>query len=177
MRRLAVLRHAKSSYPPGVLDHDRPLAPRGVVDAEAAGAWLREHVGSLDQVVVSSALRARRTWALAAGGVGSDGAADNDLGASSPVTIDPRIYEASAATLLEVLRELPDPVTTALLVGHNPGCEDLVDLLAREREPAAAAVLARKYPTAGIAVVDIDTTWGSLAVRTARLVEFAVPRG
>ena len=174
IHRLVVLRHAKSSYPPGVIDHDRPLAPRGVVDAKAAGAWLSDHVGPLDQVVVSSARRARDTWALAAREIGSAGAAGDS---TSPSTIDPRIYDATAATLLEVLRELPGSTTTALLVGHNPGCEDLVDLVAREREPEAAAALARKYPTSGIAVLDIDTTWGALAPRTARLVEFAVPRG
>jgi len=177
IRRLVVLRHAKSSYPPGVIDHDRPLAPRGVLDAGAAGAWLREHVGSLDQVVVSSARRARDTWALAAREVGSSATAGNVVDATSPSTIDPRIYDATAATLLEVVRGLPETATTALLVGHNPGCEDLVDLLVREREPEAAAALARKYPTSGIAVLEIDTTWGSLASRTARLVEFAVPRG
>ncbi|HSN06945.1 MAG TPA: histidine phosphatase family protein, partial [Candidatus Angelobacter sp.] len=69
-RRLVVLRHAKSSWPPGVPDHDRPLGPRGVVDARAAGAWIRDHVDRLDHVVVSSARRARGTWTLAAAVIG-----------------------------------------------------------------------------------------------------------
>ena len=176
-RRLVVLRHAKSAYPPGVLDHDRPLAPRGVVDAKAAGAWIRDHVGGLDHVVVSSARRTRGTWTLAAGVIGYIGAAGYDVDSPGPLTVDPRIYDASATTLLEVLRELPDRVGTALLVGHNPGCEDLVQLLAGERDPAADAMLAVKYPTSGTAVLDLDVDWPDLAPGTARLTSFAVPRG
>jgi phosphohistidine phosphatase len=176
-RRLVVLRHAKSAYPPGVLDHDRPLAPRGVVDAKAAGAWIRDHVGTLDHVVVSSARRTRGTWTLAAGVIGYIGAAGYDVDSPGPLTVDPRVYDASTRTLLEVLRELPDRVGTALLVGHNPGCEDLVEALAGERDPAAQALLSLKYPTSGTAVLDLDVDWSDLAPGTARLTSFVVPRG
>jgi len=172
-----VLRHAKSAYPPGVLDHDRPLAPRGVVDAKAAGAWIRDHVGTLDHVVVSSARRTRGTWTLAAGVIGYIGAAGYDVDSPGPLTVDPRVYDASAGTLVEVLRELPDRVGTALLVGHNPGCEDLVETLAGTRDPASDALLALKYPTSGIAVLDLDVDWPDLAPGLARLSAFAVPRG
>jgi phosphohistidine phosphatase len=172
-----VLRHAKSAYPPGLADHDRPLSARGVVDAKAAGAWIRDHVGTLDHVVVSSARRTRGTWTLAAGVVGHIGAAGYDVESPGPLTIDPRVYEASTETLLEVLRELPERVGTALLVGHNPGCEDLVDVLAGEADPEAARRIAAKYPTAGIAVLDLDVAWSELGPGVARLSAFAVPRG
>lgn len=176
-RRLVVLRHAKSAYPPGVLDHDRPLAERGVRDARAAGAWLREHVGLPDHVVVSSARRTRGTWTLAAAPLGYIGAAGYDLASPGPLTIDPRIYEASTGTLVTVLRELPDRVRTAILVGHNPGCEDLVDHLAATSEPSAAAALALKYPTTGIAVLDVHVPWVDLSAGSAHLAAFAAPRG
>lgn len=176
-RRLVVLRHAKSAWPPGVLDHDRPLGPRGVVDAKAAGAWIRDHVDRLDHVVVSSARRTRGTWTIAAGVIGYVGAAGYDVDSPGPLAIDPRVYDATALTLVEVLRELPDRVSTALLVGHNPGCADLVDLLAAERDPEAARRIAAKYPTAGIAVLDLDVAWPDLDAGTARLTTFAVPRG
>ena len=176
-RRLVVLRHAKSAYPPGVPDHDRPLGPRGVVDARAAGEWVRDHVGPPDHVVVSSARRARGTWTLAAGAIGYIGAAGYDAVSPGPLTIDPRVYDASATTLVEVLRELPERVRTALLVGHNPGCEDLVDLLAAAREPEAARLLAVKYATAGIAVLDVHVPWAELGAASATLRRFAVPRG
>ena len=76
-----------------------------------------------------------------------------------------------------MLRELPERVRTALLVGHNPGCEDLVDLLAAAREPEAARLLAVKYATAGIAVLDVHVPWAELGAASATLRRFAVPRG
>jgi phosphohistidine phosphatase len=176
-RRLVVLRHAKSAYPPGVVDHDRPLAQRGVADAKAAGAWLRDNIGLPDHVIVSTARRARGTWTLAAGPIGYIGAAGYDADSPGPLTIDPRVYEAAPRTLLDVVRELPDRVGTAVLVGHNPGCELLVDLLAGERDEAAARAIEAKYPTSGIAVLEHDGSWSVLSERTARLTRFAVPRG
>jgi phosphohistidine phosphatase len=172
-----VLRHAKSEWPPGVPDHDRPLGRRGVVDAKAAGEWISANVGLPDHVVVSSARRARGTWTLAAGPVGYIGAAGYDADSLGPLTVDPRVYDASTAALLTVLRELPRRVETAVLVGHNPGCESLVELLAGVRAPEAAALLAVKYPTSGIAVLEFEPEWADLGPGSASLTAFAVPRG
>lgn len=174
---LVVLRHAKSAYPPGVVDHDRPLAPRGVADAKAAGEWIRDHVGLPDQVVVSTARRARGTWTVAAGTLGYIGAAGYDVAARGPLTVDPRVYDASAGTLLTVVQELPARVRTAVLVGHMPGVESLVRLLAMSGEPEAVELLDRKYPTAGLAVLRTDTEWPDLAPGVAHLAAFAAPRG
>jgi phosphohistidine phosphatase len=148
-----------------------------VVDAKAAGAWIRDHVGNLDHVVVSSARRTRGTWTLAAGVIGYIGAAGYDVDSPGPLTVDPRVYDASAGTLVEVLRELPPRVGTALLVGHNPGCEELVETLSGDADPDAARLLAVKYPTCGIAVLDVDVAWSDLAPGLARLSAFIVPRG
>lgn len=166
-RELVVLRHAKSAYPVGVPDHDRPLAERGCRDAPAAGRWLREHVGGVDLVVVSSATRTQQTWSLVA----------SELDPPGAVVTEPRVYLASAEDLLAVLRDTDDGVGRLLLVGHNPGCEDLALLLAGAAEPDAAARLALKYPTAAIAVLTFDGPWASLAPGAARLATFAVPRG
>jgi phosphohistidine phosphatase len=176
-RRLIVVRHAKSAYPTGVPDHDRPLAPRGVEDARATGIWLRDNVGVPDHVIVSSARRARGTWALAAEVLGYLGAAGYDVDAPGPLTVDPRVYDADVATLLTVLRELPERAAVAVLVGHNPGCEDLVAHLAGSAEPGAAALVALKYPTSGTAVLDLDCSWSGLARGCARLERFVAPRG
>ena len=177
VRRLVVMRHAKSSYPIGVVDHDRPLAPRGVADARAAGEWLRAEVGSPDHAVVSTARRARGTWTLAAGALGYIGAAEYETDSSGPLVIDPRVYEASVETLLTVLREIPDRARTAILVGHNPGCEDLVSALSGSADPAAAKAIAVKYPTCGIAVLEFENSWASLDRHEARLTAFIAPRG
>lgn len=173
---LVVLRHAKSAYPPGVVDHDRPLAPRGVADAKVAGEWIRDHVGVPDHVVVSTARRARGTWTVVAGTLGYIGAAGYDVDSSGPLTVDPRVYDASTGTLLSVVQELPERVRTAVLVGHMPGVESLVRLLAASGEPDAVELLDRKYPTAGIAVLHTDTGWPVLAPASAHLAAFAVPR-
>jgi phosphohistidine phosphatase len=177
VNRLVILRHAKSAYPPGVVDHDRPLNARGVADAKAAGEWIRENVGVPDHVVVSSARRARGTWTLAAGALGYIGAAGYDAESPGPLTVDPRVYEAGAKTLLTVVAEIPARARTAILVGHMPGVELLVDALARDRDPDAAQLLSRKYPTAGVAVLDVDAAWAGIAPGTAYLAAFAVPRG
>ncbi len=176
MPTLVVLRHAKSAYPPGVDDHDRPLAARGVADAKVAGRWIRDHVGVPDHVVVSTARRARGTWTVAAGALGYIGAAGYDAVSPGPLTVDPRVYDASAGELLSVLQELPARVGTAVLVAHMPGVESLVRLLAATGEPAAVDLMDRKFPTVGTAVLQTDAEWPDLAPGCARLVDFAVPR-
>ncbi|MFJ7272650.1 SixA phosphatase family protein [Streptomyces sp. NPDC099050] len=169
--RLVLLRHAKSAWPPGVADHERPLGPRGLRDAPAAGRWLRD-AGSVPELVIcSTARRARETWALAAG----------QLDAAVPVRFDERVYAAEPDELLEVVAEVAEEVGRLLLVGHNPGLEDLALSLAREAvDVAEAAVIERlseKFPTSAIAVLACPGPWPELAPGSARLTDFAVPRG
>jgi len=166
VRRLILLRHAKSDYPPGVPDHDRPLAERGRRDAPAAGEWIAEHVGDVNLVLVSSAVRAQQTWALASPGVR----------VTDAVVTEPGIYEAPTAALVGLVQGLPDAASTVVLVGHNPGLEDLAARLAGDGDPDALGRMALKYPTSGIAVLEARGTWRDL-VHGARLSDFAVPRG
>lgn len=173
---LAVFRHAKSAYPPGVPDHDRPLSARGVADARVAGAWLRDNVGVPDHVVVSTARRARGTWTVAAAPLGYIGAAGYDAVSPGPLTVDPRVYEAPGTRLLTVVRELPPRVGRAVLVGHLPGVGELVELLAGSAETDAAELLARKYATCGIAVLELPGGWPDLGPGDAHLRAFAAPR-
>lgn len=173
---LAVMRHAKSAYPPAVDDHDRPLSARGVQDARVAGHWLREHLRMPDHVVVSTARRARGTWTVAAAPLGYIGAAGYDARSPGALTIDPRIYDADPQQLLEVLRDLPQRARTAVLVGHCPGVEDLVHLLAGSWDDDAMGHLRAKFPTAGIAVLTFPGPWPELGAGIARLDDFVVPR-
>lgn len=168
--RLVLLRHAKSAWP-DVADHERPLGPRGLRDAPAAGRWLRD-AGCLPALVIcSTARRTRETWALAAG----------QLAAEVPVRFDERVYAAEPEELLEVVSEVPEEVGTLLLVGHNPGLEELAVSLAREAagaaEAGAMARLSQKFPTSAIAVLACPGSWRNLAPGSARLTDFAVPRG
>ncbi|MEU9231141.1 SixA phosphatase family protein [Streptomyces subrutilus] len=167
VRRLVVLRHAKSAWPPDVPDAERPLGPRGLRDAPAAGRWLREAGCVPDRVLCSPARRTRRTWELVAA----------EAGFAAPVAYEERAYGASAGELLDLVRETPARVGTLLLVGHNPGLQELVLLLAGDGEAPALEQAALKFPTSAIAVLDLPGPWASLAPADARLTRLVVPRG
>ncbi|MEU3693225.1 SixA phosphatase family protein [Streptomyces narbonensis] len=166
-RRLVVLRHAKSAWPEGVPDRDRPLGPRGLRDAPAAGRFLAETGELPDLVLCSPARRARRTWDLAAA----------ELESPPPVRHDPRLYGADADDLLDVLHGVPDETGTLLLVGHNPGLEDLVLLLAGDGVGDALDRVRTKFPTSATAVLTWHGGWPDLRAGGALLTELVVPRG
>jgi phosphohistidine phosphatase len=158
-RQLIVLRHAKSDWPEGVPDHDRPLAKRGRRDAPAAGKWLRAGGYVPDLVICSTARRTRQTWELAA----------RELGGTPRVTFEPRAYGASAMTLLYLARELPPSCRTALIIAHNPGVSELATSLAGTSRGRLS------FPTAGVAVLEHDGDWADLAPDEARLAAFVIP--
>nr|WP_202526824.1 histidine phosphatase family protein [Streptomyces sp. SID486] len=167
MRRLVVLRHAKSAWPDGVADHDRPLAPRGLRDAPAAGRALA--TGSLpDLALCSTAVRARRTWELVSA----------EWATPPPVRYDRRLYAAGVTDLLEVVREAPADVRTLLLVGHNPGLEELVRALASDGLDDTLDRVREKFPTCAIAVLAWHGPgWPALAPGGALLTSVTVARG
>ncbi|MBB5156765.1 SixA phosphatase family protein [Saccharopolyspora phatthalungensis] len=157
-RRLVLIRHAKSAWPDDVDDSDRPLTERGRRDAPAAGRWLRENAAAIEFVLCSPAVRARQTWALAA----------PEIPAEPKVKYDDRIYAASARELLAVIREIPSTVMTAAVVGHNPGLEDLVQLLTDE--PA-------ELKTAAIALLSSPAAWSEVGQSWAAGATYVKPRG
>jgi phosphohistidine phosphatase len=165
-RRLIVLRHAKSAWP-DVDDLDRPLAARGRRDAPAAGRWLRDDACLPDRVICSPARRTRETWEFVA----------EKLGATPPVSYDERVYDASMLTLLGVVHEVPESVRTLLLVGHNPGMQELTLALAGEAVGDALQRAREKFPTSAIAVLTIPGPWSALAPGAALLADLVVPRG
>ncbi|GGX99749.1 SixA phosphatase family protein [Streptomyces minutiscleroticus] len=168
LRRLVVLRHAKSARPEGVADHERPLAPRGLRDAPAAGRALAEADCLPDLALCSTALRARRTWELASA----------QWGTPPSVRYDPRLYGAGAPGLLGVVRESPAEARTLLLVGHNPGLQELVLDLAGDGLGDALDAVRRTFPTSAVAVLTWHgAVWRDLAPGTAVLTAALVPRG
>ncbi|MEU8982166.1 histidine phosphatase family protein [Streptomyces sp. NPDC048309] len=168
LRRLVVLRHAKSAWPEGVSDHERPLAPRGRRDAPAAGRALAEADCLPDLALCSTAVRARQTWELAA----------EQWGTPPPVRLDERLYAAEVPELLAAVREVPDQVGTLLLIGHNPGLEELVLDLAGDGLDDALDHVRTKFPTSAVAVLAWHgSSWRELAPGTALLTDVAVPRG
>jgi phosphohistidine phosphatase len=142
MPTLILLRHAKSDWSGGEADIDRPLAKRGRRQAPDAGRWLAANIEGIDLALVSPANRARSTWDLVAA----------ELAAPPSTRIDDRLYAASDDGLLAVLRELPDHVETVVLVGHNPGIEDLASRLTGDWTP---------LPTSALAVITVPDPWSS----------------
>lgn len=166
MRRLVLLRHAKSDWPDGLDDHERPLAERGRRDAPRMGAYLAAEHLLPDLVLVSSAARTRETFDLLAPALGP-----------LESRTEPRIYEAPAERLLGVVRETPDSVRTLMLVGHNPGMEDLARLLVGFGDRYAFARMQEKYPTSGLAVIDLSAeSWSEAVPREGRLDRFVTPK-
>ncbi|MGW1540615.1 SixA phosphatase family protein [Streptomyces sp. NPDC002309] len=168
LRRLVVLRHAKSARPPDVADHERPLAPRGLRDAPAAGRVLAETDCLPDLALCSTAVRARQTWQLASA----------QWATPAPVRYDHVLYGAEVPELLAAVRKVPPEVHTLLLVGHNPGLEELVLSLAGDGVGDALDRMRVKFPTSALAVLAAhESGWHALGPGEALLTEMLVPRG
>lgn len=166
-RRLVVLRHAKSAWPEGVPDHERPLGPRGLRDAPEAGRHLAESGRLPDLARCSTAVRARHTWELASA----------QWDTPPPVRLDPGLYGADVPELLAAVHETPPEVLTLLLVGHNPGLEELVLTLAGDGLDDALDEVRVKFPTSAIAVLEWHgASWRDLAPGAALLTSVTVPR-
>lgn len=166
MRRLWLLRHAKSSWEDaGLDDHDRPLAARGRDAAARQARFLAREGIRPSLVVCSSALRARETLAIVLPSLGTD----------LTVRIDPAGYTFDADRLLALVRGLPDQHPEVMVIGHNPAFEELATVLAREGDGLEA--LREKYPTAGLAGLVFEAgRWSDVGPAGGRLETFVVPR-
>jgi phosphohistidine phosphatase len=161
---LVLLRHAKSSYPDGVADHDRPLAPRGIREAALAGDWLRANVPTIDGVLCSTATRARQTLSR--------------TGIDAPTRYADRLYGATPGVLIEEINTVSDEIATLLVVGHEPTMSDVSLILAGAHgtDEAALERISDKYPTSAIAVLSVPGGWAALEPGRAALTDFHVPR-
>jgi len=164
MRTLVLMRHAKSDYPDGVPDHDRPLAARGIREAGLAGDWLRDTAPTIDAVLCSTATRTRQTL--------------QRTGIAAPVSYLERLYGATPAAMIGEINQVDEAVNTLLVVGHEPTVSQVSLGLAAHPGSDLEAIqrIETKYPTSGIAVLRVPGTWSVLAIDGADLVTFHVPR-
>jgi phosphohistidine phosphatase len=126
MKTLVLVRHAKSAWgDPSLADHDRPLNDRGRRDAPEMGRRIRERGITPGVILSSTAVRARTTAEAIAEELGA---------AAGTLTLDERLYGSSPETILDVVAELDDDLTTALVVAHDPGMSDLAYRLSGEIE-------------------------------------------
>ena len=163
-RTLLLLRHAKSDYPQGVADHERPLAPRGEREAGLAGDWLRAHAPAVDAVLCSTATRTRQTLARSR--------------IDAPVNFVDRLYDATAGAVIEEINRTEPDVQTLLVIGHEPAMSSVALGLATAdgSNTTAAERISTKFPTSAIAVLRTGQPWDQLALSGAALVGFHVPR-
>ncbi|EHK57070.1 SixA phosphatase family protein [Allomesorhizobium alhagi] len=168
MKRLLLLRHAKSSWDdPALADFDRPLAPRGRKAAPLMGRELAARDWLPQLALVSPAARSRETWELVAAALPGSVSADfPDL-----------LYDATPEDVLSEIRRTPKAIKTLLVLGHNPGLEDLAKRLAgANSEKKALQQLREKFPTAALARFDFDGKWEKLRFGDARLTHCLRPR-
>jgi phosphohistidine phosphatase len=166
MRCVYLLRHAKSSWKDRSLaDRDRPLAGRGKRAAKAVAGHIEAEGIRPDLVLCSPARRCRETLERV-------GAAFGDR---VEARFEDALYGASEAELLTRLRALPPELDSVMIVGHNPGLEDLA--LALASEGAGRARMEEKYPTAALATIDLSANdWSAIERGSGELVAFVRPR-
>jgi phosphohistidine phosphatase len=159
--KLWVIRHAKSSWAdPGQTDFQRPLNRRGKHDGERIAQWMRVQTERPDWIVSSDARRARDTAEFVRSGYSVT--ADH-------LIFDHRLYEASAATIRDVVTELPESCPSAALVGHNPGSTEFVNAM-------VGTQVIDQLPTFGIALLEVPSRWPDVGFGSARLIALYTPK-
>lgn len=169
MKTLGLFRHAKSGWAdPRARDFDRPLSERGERGAALMGKFILDSGARFDRVVASPAVRVTETIERAS----------KAYGRSFPVEWDRRIYLASSATLIDLLRDIEGNPAAVLMVGHNPGLEDVIfDLVPDDGSSPLREEVEVKFPTATFAMLELDIdAWGDIAEGCARLVAMTRPR-
>lgn len=167
MKRLTLLRHAKSSWNQQDLDDfDRPLNDRGRKAAHRMGRELKRRGMKFDLVLASPAKRVRETI---------EGVAEKFDEFDREVRFEPSIYLADSRTLIDLVRALPDAIEAPILIGHNPGMEQVILKLAKDGDLRRR--VSEGYPTAALAVMAFDVDeWASIGAGNGDLVELILPR-
>lgn len=169
MKRLGLYRHAKSDWNDArARDFDRPLNARGREGAKLMGRHIRDRGFKWERIVASPAVRVAETIEIGA----------QTQRSTFKVIWDRRIYLASSATLLDLLRETEGDPSSILMVGHNPGLEDLIfDLVPDDGGSPLRDTVEVKFPTATFAVLELAIDrWADAVEGCARLVHLMRPR-
>lgn len=168
MKTLYLLRHAKSSWKnAGLDDIDRPLNKRGQRAAEVIGEHMRERQIAPAQVLCSPSQRTRETLERI----------ERALPAALPVRYEKALYLAQALVLLRRVRRTSDSLASLMIIGHNPGLEELAMMLTDHGNGSAGERLVGKFPTGALATLSAELDhWHDLDTDGAKLRGFFVPR-
>jgi len=176
MKRIVVVRHAKSSWADSALpDHDRPLNARGRWAAPRVAAALAERGCAPELTYCSTAARTRQTWELMASRFERASLEDDQAGAPQ-VRFLPELYLATTGVLLELAAAAPSDVGTLMILGHNPGIHSLAHGLARSGDPEGMELLRLKMPTGAAAVVELGGDRWDLVSGGGELTHLILPR-
>lgn len=167
MKELVLFRHAKSSWKgPSTGDIARPLSRRGRRTAARMAGWLAATGFRPDIVLCSTSARTRETYSFVRESLGNP-----------EVLYERALYLASATGLLQRLRELSAKTRSVMLIGHNPGLQNLALLLLGNRSAATRARIKTKFPTAALVHFKITAAgWNDIGRRTARLRDCVYPQ-
>jgi phosphohistidine phosphatase len=164
---LFLLRHAKSSWSETRLDdHDRPLAPRGAKAVERLRRHLVAAAVTPELVLCSSSRRTVMTL---------EGIAPA-FPKTTTTLVEPALYAASSRRLLDRLHVVDADVASVMVIAHNPGLEQLIDLLVGSGDAELQRRVEAKFPTGALAELTFDGAWADLKPGGARLASFVVPR-
>lgn len=168
MTLLTIVRHAKSSWGNEDLDDfDRPLNKRGHKAALQIGEELKKRGFKFDLVLASPALRVRETLQ----GI------EQGYGAELQVEWEPEIYDASEATLFKLVRRIPERAHAPMLVGHNPGLQQLILALTRQDDGGLRERIATNLPTGAVALVELPAPrWAEMMEESGLIRELILPR-
>jgi len=171
MKTLFILRHAKSDRDnPALKDHDRPLNERGREAAPKMAAYIKSHGYKPDVVLCSTSRRTVETYDLVKAALGE-----------VPVKFEETLYLAEKRHLIDRLRWLEDDATSVMIIGHNPGLEELANAMAaspkKEKDEKLHRRMREKYSTAALAVIALPVTaWRDVKPGTGKLVDFMRPK-
>ena len=165
MKRLILIRHAKSSWSSGAADdQSRPLNDRGRAAAVKVGNWLKAEGYIPDQVLSSNATRCAQTWEVMA----------SALGTSPDASFEEALYLAGPQAMLAALQSANG--NTVMMLGHMPGIGEFARDLRRDPPPAHEAF--RKYPTGAVTVLDFKASiWADVQMGSGKFVAYTAPRG
>ncbi len=164
-RDLFIVRHAKSDWSHAVVsDYDRELSSKGEKDAPLIAKWLKNHDIIPEILVSSPAMRARQT---------ADAIINQLSIAPQNIVFDKQLYLASIDTLLEVLSKMDNDVVKVMLIGHNPGLENLVIHLCRDALPYQHD--ATLLTPANVVHLQFKSSWKSITPKSGQLINFIRP--
>ncbi len=172
MKRLLLLRHAKTEPAgAGIEDHERELTERGRTDAPKLGRYVRDCGYTPDLILSSTSSRTTQTVELVT----------DALEGTRRIDYLEALYLAEPEIILSIVRLAADTLKSVMVVGHNPGLEQIATLLAREpvkrKERDRFDLIEEKFPTAALAVLDFDVTrWRDIAPGQGMLKDFVRPR-